>query len=49
MARAMTGLNGAVAGRSSKIEARLSHKQSGLSLAAGDLQWWQSCSGELQR
>ena len=28
MARAMTGLNGAVAGRSSKIEARLSRNQS---------------------
>ena len=30
MARVMTGLNGAVAGRSSKIEARLSRNQSGV-------------------
>ena len=30
MARAVTGLNGVVAGQSSKIEARLSHNQSGV-------------------
>ena len=35
MARAVTGLNDAVAGRSSKIEARLSRNQSGVE-AAGE-------------
>ena len=33
MARAVTGLNGVVAGRSSKIEARLSRNQSGMGAA----------------
>ena len=33
MARAVMGLNGAVVGRSSKIEARLSRNQSGAGMA----------------
>ena len=33
MARVVMGLNGVVVGRSSKIEARLSHNQSGVGTA----------------